>query len=103
METYRRPGFILEKPLGNDTDWATAATIGTLTTFHVDDGGFATGITMLSGKKWWIVCRQKRGMVGGGPGDLASINAFPKTWPSYDDISDRWEMEGVLLVPGDVL
>jgi hypothetical protein len=102
-ETQRQKGFPLEQPLTDETNWGTAATKGTTTMVHIDDEGFGTAITVLSGSKYWVVMRQKREVLNGEKGDLASMHAYPTDWKHGHTGLDVFEAEGLHLTAGDVL
>jgi hypothetical protein len=85
------------------TNWGVAATAGTTTMVHVDDEGMATAVSVLCGSKYWVVMRPKPNQVHGEMGDQASIQAYPPGWEYGQTGVGALEVEGVLLIAGDVL
>jgi hypothetical protein len=71
--------------------------------FHMDDDGFATAITVLTGSKYWVVFGPKRGNMRDAEGDLASTNAFPHKWGVAHPELKAFDAEGIFLTAGDVL
>jgi hypothetical protein len=70
---------------------------------HVDDEGFATVATVVSGSKYWVVMRPKQGLRALEDGDQDSIHGYPASWSYGDSGTNVFEAEGIMLTAGDVL
>jgi len=108
------------KPFWNEMTWGTAATKHAASWPHVDDEGFATVVTPVSGSKYWVVGKrrpQESGSRDEHLGDMDSLDAFglryagfPKANKAHQRIwtpgkanTKLIDYEGVLLTPGCVL
>ena len=82
--------------------WATATTRDSISSMHLDGGGFATSIKVITGLKYWVLASSRKNENGKiSEGDLGSIKAFKDFSP--DVCHSLWDFEGVLLGPGDIL
>jgi hypothetical protein len=81
----------------SSTKWGLAATTGAHHLWHIDCDGFGTVINCQIGFKWWIVGQPLPGRDFSKPSeyldgyDISAVN------------DDKWQMEGMLLVPGSTL
>ncbi|KAK2464090.1 hypothetical protein APHAL10511_003892 [Amanita phalloides] len=80
-----------------DIRWGLAATAGAISYWHVDANGFGTYIDVQTGKKWWVIAREKR-----GEQSFASKNQY-STFDPQEINSNLWEVHAVMLSPGDRL
>ena len=94
--TRQTPGINRDVSLENLMTWATAATAGSSSWFHIDDQGFATVVSVTTGAKYWAVARPAPGKP-----KFNSNKVFVDWDPSVVD--DRFEWEALLLEPGTVL
>jgi len=86
----------------DDVVWATASTQDSNSWMHIDDHGFATSVKVITGLKYWVLASGKQDENGQFTnGDLGSIRAFMGWEP--DVAHGAWDLEGVLLGPGDIL
>jgi hypothetical protein len=96
QEVRGRYPYKFSRSLNDDLSWATAATKHAVSWMHVDDDGFATGIIVKTGAKYWVVARPRDSLV------VAADMDFGVKWRT-DRSPEDMEMEGVLLRPGSVL
>jgi hypothetical protein len=103
-QTRKVDGFAANRHSGEDLIWGAAATAGALSMMHVDDVGLAASITVMSGSKWWVVCRRRQELPDmDRRGDIFSTHSFPKDW-AYGSTGEPFlEAEGLHLKAGDVL
>lgn len=98
-------GLAPMQSLHNELIWGTAALADAVSWQHVDDEGFGTTVTVMTGAKYWVLARQRR--CGDGSrilaGDMGSCTAFGETIEPVKASEDIFEHEGVLLRPGTVL
>lgn len=87
---------------GDETMWVVVTKEGAVHFLHIDAAGCATGITVVTGEKYWVVFRPKEGRTG-EMGNIASIDCFPPKWRPNRLSSDEWEAEAVLLGTGSTL
>ncbi|KAK2459345.1 hypothetical protein APHAL10511_008638 [Amanita phalloides] len=85
-----------EKPM-NDIRWGLAATAGAITNWHIDSNGFGTYVDVQTGKKWWVIAREKKR-------GLAFANRRMYAHFDPQDVNlNLWEVHAVMLSPGDRL
>jgi hypothetical protein len=77
--------------------WGLAATTDAHHLYHIDCDGFSTGIKVKAGLKWWVVGRPR------DPSLLSSASVFLDGFEVDEPNNDKWDLEGVLLVPGSML
>ena len=97
------PGILSQLFPFNATLWATAGTRDATSWLHIDDHGLVTIITVVTGSKYWVIARPKRGCNKGSDGDMGSSNAFGGGWEPHLACDDLWDHEGILLEAGDIL
>jgi len=82
--------------------WATASTRDSLSTVPIVDHGFATSFRVITGLKYWVLASSPKNKDGTlADGEFGSIRAFVNFSPEVGN--SRWNLEGVLLGPGDIL
>lgn len=85
-----------QKPL-SDTRWGLAATGGAISYWHVDSDGYGTYVDVQVGIKWWVVATPK------AQGPKFSTKSIYATFDPQEVNSDIWDVQAVLLRPGDRL
>ena len=86
----------VQKPL-SDTRWGLAATAGAVTYWHVDSNGYGTYVDVQVGLKWWVVASPK------DDGPSFSESTLYNEFDPQDVNSDLWDIQAVVLEPGDRL
>jgi hypothetical protein len=81
----------------SDLKWGLAATAAAVTYWHADSNGYATYVDVQVGVKWWVVATPK----DGGP-RFAHSNLY-STFDPQEVNSNLWDVEAVILRPGDRL
>ena len=81
--------------------WALAGVAGSETSQHIDSGGYATVVEVLSGKKLWAVGTRADGNAFANDTQCLSRPDESADWQSIDRSDMRWEC--VWLGPGDIL
>ncbi|KZV64121.1 hypothetical protein PENSPDRAFT_691048 [Peniophora sp. CONT] len=81
--------------------WALAGVAGADTLQHIDTGGFATVVHVLSGTKMWAIGSRVDGTAFANHSHALGKSAQESDWHSLRDQSIRWE--SMLLEAGDVL
>lgn len=102
-DTYTVPyvkKLVKLRDLRDVLSWATAATNGAVSWFHVDDDGFCTVVFVQAGAKWWVLADR----IQEDPlhDDMGDIGAFDG-WGVRDIDAERWTLEVVHLQPKSVL
>jgi hypothetical protein len=104
QQTRGLKGFVRENPPMDDLVWGTTALTGATSWIHMDANGLATQVQITAGSKYWVVLKQRRGILPiDDYGDMSSIDAFPLEWEPWSAGQDIFEHEGLLLLPGDLL
>lgn len=81
-----------------DMYWGLAATNHSFHFFHIDADGFGTFIAPQTGSKYWVLARPKAGK------SFATTDIFANSSFAIDEMNeDLWDVEAVLLGPGDCL
>jgi hypothetical protein len=97
-------GFQRERLPLDDLIWGTVATTGAVSWCHMDDEGFGTYTTLVTGEKYWVVFSRKPEL---GPetttGDLGSISVTSSGDWSAHTFGDCFVAEAITLKPGIVL
>jgi hypothetical protein len=84
------------------TSWATAAGKNAVSWIHIDAYGLATAIDAVTGTKYWVVCKPRRGQDAHGPGDMSSMY-WAADLQIDESASQCFEHEAVLIQPSTVL
>lgn len=104
-QTHGLPGLATMHGLIEQTSWGTASLRNSTSGITMAGGGFATAISVVSGKQYWVLFKQRTSIAGDSlQGDLQTAEAFPPL--IYDPLgasSEIFEHEGILLSPGMVL
>jgi hypothetical protein len=71
---------------------------------HLDDVGLAVSVTIMTGSKWWVVCRRQQDLAETvHEGDLFCTHSFPLSWHHGSTGIKFLEAEGIHLKAGDIL
>jgi hypothetical protein len=98
------PGLLHVDPPQNDLKWGITASQNALSWPHVDANGLATTVTVTTGSKYWIMMKKRRSSNAvPGLGDLATLEAFPKSWHPSRFERDMNEYEAIYLTAGTSL
>ena len=91
----RRGSSDAEAPPLADVRWGLAATKGAVHWWHIDSDGFGTYLDVVTGKKWWIVAKEKNNAPTFG-----STSLFLGEYELEEPNVDLWDLEAILLQPG---
>ena len=81
--------------------WALAGVAGAETAQHIDGGGYATVVVVLSGRKLWAVGVRNDGVAFANDSLVLSRDDDNSDWESIQRINMSWE--NVILHAGDRL
>lgn len=95
-----RDGVLDSAECSRKFHWALAGVAGSETAQHVDSGGYATVIEVLSGRKLWSIGVRDDGVFSNDTHSLARSTEF-EDWQSIDRKGMRWET--IVLCAGDRL
>jgi len=92
----------------DETMWGTAATKDSTTWMSLNDHGTSMAMSVIAGHKFVVLASRKHKRAKGDPlGDLGTIRGFgmpdSENWSPSADCHKLWDLEGVLLGPGDTL
>ena len=73
-----------------------AATKGAITNWHIDNNGFGTYVQVQTGKKWWVVAKEKE------ENPFSGKRIYSEFDPQVAN-SHLWEVHAIMLAPGDRL
>jgi hypothetical protein len=106
QETRDAPGMMPTVHPSDQVVWGTAATKDSTTWTALNDHGTCMAISVIAGHKFVVLASLKRERPKGDPfGDLGTIRGFgtpqSEKWSSVEECQKLWDLEGVLLGPGD--
>lgn len=83
----------------SDMRWALASTGSAHHYWHIDSNGFGTFIKVETGIKLWLIARPKSQNFE----EFATVDIFTSRYVLHESNYDIWDVELIVLEPGDVL